>query len=807
MTLSSHFLNLRQRLQERWQRIPVPGRQAFAHKTNGLSISQKLAFGYSLVIGVAICGTVSGLSIGNYYQRRAYFEFAIADRQRDLLYNLENSVGAMRLHPQRLITVLGDTIWFDYEVSKFQADVNRVKETISDFEIFLDNYAQESDLDVEKLRSILLEYEQVSQDYETDIQQLWQQLNPAQLTDAEIPNAQQQILNHLTSQEATALEVRFDRLLEYLIWLDATADAQHELAQAGLENAETWRQWIIYLSIGLSGLLSILVALITSRTLTRPLLDVEKVARDVTQNSDFSLRCPVHNQDEIGSVAESLNQLIQQVDIYTQDLKVARERADRASQAKSEFLANMSHELRTPLNGILGYSQILQRRDDLNQIQRQGVEVIHQCGSHLLTLINDILDLSKIEAQKMELHPGAVSLPALLTGVTEMCQIRALQKRLTFTYQPSEQLPEIIEIDEKRLRQVLINLLGNAAKYTEHGGIIFSVLPVPELSTGEDLVGLRFSIEDTGVGMTTEQLDRIFLPFEQVGESYQLSEGTGLGLAIAQRIVGMMGGEIQVSSEFGKGSCFWFEITVPIADESQIKSDSQARIVGYEGCRRTVLLVDDKPQNRMLLTNLLNPLDFEIIEAENGAEGLKKAKQHCPDLIITDLVMPILDGFEMMRQIRRTPQLEGVTIIASSASVFERDRHFSTSAGSDDFLPRPIEFDRLLLMLEQHLHLTWIRETALETSSSTASPDTLEAEQTWRVPPAEDLDRLLHAARRGALKQVIQQCQALQDENSHYTAFAIKVTQLARKFQEKAVISTLEEAYEEAYEGAYDPSR
>lgn len=799
MTLSSKLWNFKQRLRQRLQPSRLPGQAYLSRQTDSLSIGQKLALGYGLVIGVAMCGTVSGLSIGNYYQRRAYFEFAVADRQRDLLYNLENSVGAMRLHPQRLITVLGDTIWFDYEVSKFQAEVNRVKETISEFETFLDNYGHKSDLEIEKLRSLLLDYERVSQDYQTSVQELWQQINPAQLQDAEIPNAQQQILNSLTDQEAIALEVRFDRLLEYLIWLDAAADAQHELAQAELEQAEVWRQWIIYLSISLSGLLSILVALITSRTLTRPLLDVEQVARNVTQNADFSLRCPIHNHDEVGSVAESLNRLIQQVEIHTQDLKIARERADRASQAKSEFLANMSHELRTPLNGILGYSQILQRRDDLNQIQRQGVEVIHQCGSHLLTLINDILDLSKIEAQKMELHPEVASLPALLTGVTEMCQIRAVQKHLTFTYQPSEQLPTTIEVDEKRLRQVLINLLGNAAKYTEHGGIIFSVLPIPELSQTNDSVGLRFSIEDTGVGMTPEQLDRIFLPFEQVGASYQLSEGTGLGLAIAQRIVGMMGGKIQVSSEFGKGSCFWFEITVPVADENQIKTKKPARIVGYEGRRLTVLLVDDKPQNRMLLTNLLHPLGFEILEAENGAEGLNKAKHHCPDLIITDLVMPILDGFEMMRQIRRTPQLEGVTIIASSASVFERDRHFSTTAGSDDFLPRPIEFDRLLVMLKRYLHLTWIQETAPEAATLASSTADVEAEATGRVPPAEDLEHLLHAARRGALKQVIQQCQALQQENSHYEPFTITVTQLAQKFQEKAVISKIEEAYDQVH--------
>ncbi|MCC5899493.1 MAG: response regulator [Phormidium sp. BM_Day4_Bin.17] len=792
MTLSSQVTAFRTQL----RRVRFPGKRYVSSRSNRFTIGQKLGLGYGVVIGVALCGTVSGLSIGNYYQQRAYFDFAIADRQRDLLYELENAVGAMRLHPQRLITVLGNTIWFDYEVSKFLADVNRVEAAITEFETFLDAYGEESDIDVEQLQKILSEYAIASEAYESQIQDIWQQINPAQLTGEQIPDAQQQILNHLTGQESTALEVRFDRLLEYLIWLDAAADAQYELAQSDFEQAEAWRQWIIYLSMTLSALLSILVALLTSRTLTRPLLDVEQVARQVTQNSDFSFRCPVYHHDEVGSVAASLNQLIERVDVYTRELKVAQKRADRASQAKSEFLANMSHELRTPLNGILGYSQILRRRDDLNQLQRQGIDIIHQCGSHLLLLINDILDLSKIEAQKMELNVSPVSLMSLLTGVTEMCQIRALEKHLTFTYQPSERLPETIEVDEKRLRQVLINLLGNATKYTEHGGVIFSVSPVDDAEVPDQQIGLHFSVEDTGIGMTPGQLERIFLPFEQVGESYQLSEGTGLGLAIAQRIVEMMGGKIQVSSQFGKGSCFWFEIIVPVADAVRVETDSLAQIVGYEGRRLTVLLVDDKPQNRMLLTNLLHPLGFQILDADNGAEGFEIAKRHCPDVIITDLVMPILDGFEMMRQIRQTPQLEGVKIIASSASVFERDRHFSTTAGSDDFLPRPIEFDRLLLLLEQHLHLTWVRETAPAAIASAPITEPSQPEATWRVPPAQDLENLLHAARRGALRQVIRHCEALQAEDSDYEVFATTVMELARKFQEKAVISTLEEAYQ-----------
>ena len=793
MTLSSRLL----RLTRQFTPVRLPGQQYISRQMDGCTIGQKIGLGYGFVIGVAICGTVGGLSIGNYYQQRAYLDFAVADRQRDLLYELENAVGAMRLHPQRLITVLGNTIWFDYEVSKFSADVNRVQRAIAEFETFLDAYGEESDIDVDQLRDILSDYAIVSDAYQSQIQEIWQQINPAELTQEQIPNAQQQILNYLIAQESTALEVRFDRLLEYLIWLDAAADAQHELAQADFEQAEAWRQWIIYLSISLSVLLSILVALLTSRTLTRPLLDVEQVARQVTQNSDFSLRCPIYHHDEVGSVAESLNQLIERVEIHTQELRIAQQRADRASRAKSEFLANMSHELRTPLNGILGYSQILKRRDDLNQLQRQGIDVIHQCGSHLLTLINDILDLSKIEAQKMELHLTPVSLRSLLAGVTEMCQISALQKHLTFTYQPSERLPDIIEIDEKRLRQVLINLLGNAAKYTENGGIIFAVSSVDEEETTSKQIGLRFSVEDTGVGMTAEQLERIFLPFEQVGESYQLSEGTGLGLAIAQRIVEMMGGQIQVRSELGKGSCFWFEIKVSLADASQTKTDNLGKIMGYEGRRLTALLVDDKPQNRMLLSNLLHPLGFDIFEAENGAEGFELAKRHCPDVIITDLVMPILDGFEMMRQIRQTPQLEGVTIIASSASVFERDRHFSTTAGSNDFLPRPIEFERLLSMLEKYLHLTWIRETTSDAPVTNISTVELETNILGRVPPPEELDHLLHAARRGALKQVVQKCQELQDQDSCYEKFTVTITKLARTFQEKAVIAAIESAYDQ----------
>lgn len=347
-------------------------------------------------------------------------------------------------------------------------------------------------------------------------------------------------------------------------------------------------------------------------------------------------------------------------------LRFAEEVAQNSSQAKSEFLANMSHELRTPLNGILGFTQILQRTESLTEKGRKGVGIIYQCGSHLLTLINDVLDLSKIEARKLELHPVDFYLPAFIDSVTEICRIRAEQKVIAFHVELDPDLPTGIHADEKRLRQVLINLLGNAIKFTHQGSVTFKVQVVGEESNanGQTNYKIRFQIIDTGTGITPEQAEKIFQPFEQVGNQKQQSEGTGLGLAISQKIVLLLGGQIQVESEFGKGSTFWFEAKLPESKDWAKVSRvvEQGTIIDYQGQRRTILIADDRWENRSVIVNLLEPVGFTVVEASQGEEGWEQALAHKPDLIITDLVMPILDGFELINRLRESEQFKEIAI-------------------------------------------------------------------------------------------------------------------------------------------------
>lgn len=402
--------------------------------------------------------------------------------------------------------------------------------------------------------------------------------------------------------------------------------------------------------------------------------------------------------------------------------KEAEAAAQQASQAKSEFLANMSHELRTPLNGILGYAQLLGRNQNLAEKERDGIAIIQQCGSHLLTLINDILDLAKIEARKLDLALTPLFLPALLQTVIEVFQMKAEQKGLSFIYRPSSRLPEGIKASEKHLRQVLLNLLSNAVKFTEQGSVTFQV---DVISMSETHASILFQVFDTGPGIAAEDLPRLFEAFEQVGDQKKFGEGTGLGLAISQRIVKLMGSEIQVHSQVGQGSEFYFTLNVPLADEwleVRKTTDDHLPIVGYKGDRQTVLVVDDYWENRAIVRNLLEPIGFTIFEAENGQIALEQLHVNSIDLVITDLAMPVMDGFELMRQMRRHQTLRAVKAIASSAYVTETDRQVALEAGADAFLPKPLEVEVFLQTIAQQLSLVWVH----------AQPPALN-------PPAENL--------------------------------------------------------------------
>jgi CheY-like chemotaxis protein len=295
----------------------------------------------------------------------------------------------------------------------------------------------------------------------------------------------------------------------------------------------------------------------------------------------------------------------------------------------------------------LGYAQILERSKVLPEEERHGVKIIHQCGSHLLSLINDVLDISKIEARKLELTPQSIYLPALLQGVVEISQIRAQQKNITFYYEPDANLPSGVITDEKRLRQVLINLLGNAIKFTDKGSVTFQIRQLELNHHQFSSASLRFLVKDTGVGISNEDIQKLFQAFEQVGEHQRQAEGTGLGLAISQQIVQFMGGKIQVQSQLGIGSEFYFDLELPlVTDWIQQQTSVTERIIGYVGAQRRILVVDDRWENRSVIVNLLAPLGFVVIEAIDGQDGLDKMRAQLPDLVITDLSMPIMNGFK-----------------------------------------------------------------------------------------------------------------------------------------------------------------
>ncbi len=500
------------------------------------------------------------------------------------------------------------------------------------------------------------------------------------------------------------LQINYARAYRNWRWIVATGFALHELdamiEKQREEMKQRVQQRIAYVGLAIVGML-LLATLFAQRLATTTRQALRQFNRHFEESNRNNTRIDIEQLPllEFEQLAIDANRMLDYRVGIEQELVAARIAAESANQAKSQFLSTMSHELRTPLNGVLGYAQILMRDPKLTPDQHRHLSAIASCGQHLLTLINQVLDLAKIESGALEIQSGDSNLYQLLQAVSDIVRGKADAKGLNFRLEIAPQLPEHAWLDEVKLRQVLINLLGNAVKFTDSGSITLSA---DTNKTGAQLV---FAVTDTGVGIARNRLQDIFQPFLQ---AHAHSGGSGLGLAISERVSAAMGGHLQVESALGAGSCFtltlpYVQATAPILESMPALPGGQ--VLEFAATSPRVMVVDDNATNRMVLSGLLRSLGCEIVEAANGLEALAKLRTQPLPLVFMDVRMALMDGIEATRRIKQDPLLSHIVVIAVSASVFPEVVEQMRAAGCDDFINKPVRFSELAAKLSQHLGL------------------------------------------------------------------------------------------------------
>lgn len=506
---------------------------------------------------------------------------------------------------------------------------------------------------------------------------------------------------------------------------------------------------------------------------------LEQASQRMIRN-DMTKAVALTSKDELAEVAVSFNNI-------ANELIRARDQSLEASRAKGAFLANMSHELRTPLNAILGFAQLLERDTTLSRDQKENVAVIGRSGEHLLALINNVLEMSKIEAGRITLNEQGFDLHRMLKGLQEMMEVRAQAKQLHLLIDAEPDVPRYYRTDENKLRQVLINLVGNAIKFTDEGGVAVRV--------GYTNSQLHFEVEDTGEGIAANEIPNLFEAFVQTSSGKQSKyEGTGLGLPLSRQFVHLMGGDILVSSEAGKGSLFKFDVNATMVDASDIEVTKKSRrVLGLVPGQITyrVLVVDDKFENRHLLGKLLSSVGFEIAEAENGLAAIQKWESWDPHLIWMDMRMPVMDGYEATKRIKATTKGQATVIIALTASVFEHERNIIISAGCNDFVAKPFREADIFEVMTRQLGVQFVYE-----DQQTEAPTSLQAKKPSLTPSmiasqtSEWISALHMAALQGDSEQIYDLLKQLPESDN---VIADSLSEMARTYRFDLIVDLVEQ--------------
>ncbi|GAB4294103.1 MAG: hypothetical protein Fur0025_30580 [Oscillatoriaceae cyanobacterium] len=510
------------------------------------------------------------------------------------------------------------------------------------------------------------------------------------------------------------------------------------------------------------------------------------------QSEEIKIAVQIGNQ--LG-VALQQAELLDQTKKQSEALQKALIAADAANRAKSEFLANMSHELRTPLNAILGFSQVMARDTSISVDNQQHLGIINRAGEHLLSLINDILEMSKIEAGRTKLNETAFDLLGLLDTIEKMLRLKAQSKGVQLIFDLSPHLPKCVEGDEGKLRQILINILGNAIKFTEKGSVTLRVrlgdmvADITEVPPDLSPMRLHFEIEDTGPGIAANELPQLFEPFNQTETGRKSGQGTGLGLPISRKFVQLMGGDIRVRSTLGVGTIFDFDIAMSQSVLPEIPViQPQDKIIGLAPGQPQyrILAVDDRPESRLVLVKLLGGIGFQVREAANGKEAIDEWRSWQPDLILMDMRMPVMNGREATEYIKQQPEGQNTVIIAITASAFEEERQMILEAGCNDFVRKPFQAAELLEKLRLHLQLQYIYELPPALTSNGKPPANHAPEEfqltaaSLQVLPPDLLESINQAAVECSDDRILELIELMPEENA---SLAQALADLASEYQ------------------------